>query len=207
MKFFRPWFFQKYFYPDVIYRVRTNEKILYLTFDDGPGPGSTKILLSILEKYGIKSMFFCSGKKVEKYGYLVKLIKDQGHLIGNHGYNHLNGWLTPTKEYIKDIITASKLTPDKIFRPPYGRLRWGQYKRLRKTFRLVFWDLMPYDFDKSFGGASSLRILKSKIRPGSIIVLHDTSSSSCNKILEDFIIYALKSGYGFELLSKESLCF
>jgi len=200
MRLFRPGFFAGWLYSEAIFRIRTNEKVLYLTFDDGPDPLSTIHLLDILEKHDIRALFFCDGRAAEKFPDLINQIRNRGHLIGNHGYNHLDGWRTDFKRYLNDVIRASDFTSDIIFRPPYGRLSVKQKKRLLKSYKIVFWDIMPYDFDISFGRENSLRILKNKIRPGSIIVLHDTLSSSANKIIGEFITFAVSSGYRFELM-------
>ena len=186
-------------YPEAIFRIKTTGKVLCLTFDDGPDPVSTPELLDILGKYQIRAIFFCSGSAAEKYPVLMNEMRNAGHLIGNHGYGHLNGWRTDSAEYISDVIKASFLTSDKIFRPPFGRLSIKQKKRLPESYKIIFWDIMAYDFDITFGSDKSLRILKNKIRPGSIIVLHDTASSCANAILEEFLTHSLKEGYIFEL--------
>lgn len=201
MRLFRPGFLTGWLYPEAIFRIRTTEKVLYLTFDDGPDPVSTPRLLDILKTSNIKALFFCHGMAAEKFPDLMYLIRKEGHLIGNHGYSHFDGWHTDSDKYINDIIRASGITSDKIFRPPFGRLSLKQKKILMKSYKLVFWDLMPYDFEKSFGSVKSLRMLKNKIRPGSIVVLHDTASSCANKILSDFITFAVESGYRFELIN------
>jgi len=199
MRLFRPCFIAGWLYPDAIFRIRTTEKILCLTFDDGPDPDSTPQLLDILNKYEIKALFFCNGRASEKYPDLIKEMISKGHIIGNHGYNHLNGWITSLNRYVADIMLPASHTSSGLFRPPYGRLRFDQYRKLRKTHKIVFWDIMPYDFDTSFGSENSMRILKSKIRPGSIIVLHDTSHSSANTILDEFLTFSVSSGYRFEI--------
>jgi peptidoglycan-N-acetylglucosamine deacetylase len=201
MRLFRPGFLKGWLYPEAIFRIRTTEKVLYLTFDDGPDPVSTPRLLDILKTYNIKVLFFCDGRAAEKFPDLMNQIRKEGHLIGNHGYSHFDGWHTDSVKYINDIIRASDITSDKIFRPPFGRLSVKQKKRLLKSYKIVYWDLMPYDFDKSFGSRKSLRMLKDKIRSGSIIVLHDTASSSANTIIDEFITYAVNSGYRFELIN------
>lgn len=200
MRLFRPVFISGWLYPEALFRIRTTEKVLYLTFDDGPDPVSTPRLLDILKTYDIKALFFCDGRAAEKFPDLVNQIRTEGHLIGNHGYSHFDGWHTDTDKYINDITRASDFTSDKIFRPPYGRLSVMQKKRLLKSYKLVFWDLMPYDFDKTFGRGKSIRTLKNKIRPGSIIVLHDKESSCANEIIGEFVTFAVSSGYRFELL-------
>jgi peptidoglycan-N-acetylglucosamine deacetylase len=199
MRLFRPPYIAACLYPEAVFRIKTTEKVLYLTFDDGPDPESTPRLLEILHKHNIKSIFFCNGKDAEKFPEHINHIKSAGHLIGNHGYNHLNGWITPDEYYYSDTYTAAGFTSDKFFRPPYGRIKIRQFKKLNEIYRIFFWDLMPYDFDNSFGAENSLRILKTKIRPGSVIVLHDRSTSCANEILEVFILFALEQGYSFEL--------
>jgi Predicted xylanase/chitin deacetylase len=200
MRLFRPGFLAGCLYPEAIFRIKTTEKILYLTFDDGPDPVSTPQLIDILKSYDIKALFFCDGRKAEKYPDLMNQIRDRGHLIGNHGYNHFDGWRTETVKYINDVTKASYLTSDKIFRPPFGRLSKKQKKRLQDSYKIIFWDIMAYDFDVTFGNEKSLRLLKDKIRPGSIIVLHDTVSSCCNKIIGEFLTFTVNSGYRFELI-------
>jgi peptidoglycan/xylan/chitin deacetylase (PgdA/CDA1 family) len=204
MRLFRLCFFERLLYPGAIFRVKTTEKILYLTFDDGPDPDSTHQLLRLLIQYNIKAQFFCSGSASLKYPGLVSNIKDSGHVIGNHGFKHLDGWKTSQKEYYEDVSKAAQYTSGKLFRPPYGRLRFSQYRKLKKNYKIIFWDLMPYDFDKSFGAEKTLHILKKKIRPGSVIVLHDTSHSNANIILDDFITFSLNEGYRFELIQMST---
>lgn len=199
MRLFRPGIIAGYLYPEAIFRIKTTEKILYLTFDDGPDPLSTLNILDLLDKHTVKAVFFCCGKEAEKYPYLISEIKDRGHHIGNHSYNHPDGWRTSLQKYVADVSTAAKHTSSDLFRPPYGRLRLNQYRKLRKEYKIVFWDIMAYDFDTSFGSENSLQILKKKIRPGSIVVLHDKVSGYSIKILQEFLSYAANSGYRFEL--------
>lgn len=203
MRLFRPSFLAGFLYSGAIFRLKTTERILFLTFDDGPDPISTVQLLDILRTYRIPAVFFCNGAAAEKYPELIGLIRQDGHLTGNHGYNHPDGWKTNSIAYQEDVKKASYFTSNKIFRPPYGRLTLKQ-RKLLKSYKIVLWDLMPYDFDPSFGRENCLRVLKNKIRPGSIIVLHDKVSSCANAILEDFIMFALREGYQFKLPEFES---
>jgi peptidoglycan-N-acetylglucosamine deacetylase len=199
MRFFRPLLFQILLYPEAVFRIKTTEKILCLTFDDGPDPLSTEILISILGKYNIKALFFCEGRKAQKYTELINLLKSAGHIIGNHGYNHPDGLFVSDRKYIEDVKLASGITSEKLFRPPYGRMRIGQYLKLRKDYRIIMWDLMPYDFDTKFGSGRTLETLKKKIRPGSIIVLHDKTNGNKLEYIEDFFLFAMAEGYRFDL--------
>lgn len=199
MRLFRPCFFAGWLYPDAVFRIKTKEKVLWLTFDDGPDPLSTPVILNILRKHEVKALFFCNGSSAEKHPDLTELIKSAGHIIGNHGYSHLDGWKTSTSEFIEDVERSSALTSSVLFRPPYGRLRITQYLRLRKKYKIIFWDIMPYDFDVSFGTDKSMQILIEKLRPGSVIVLHDRPESTLTKNLEYFISTAFEKGYAFDL--------
>lgn len=201
MWLFRPGLLARCLYPEAIFRIKTTEKVLYLTFDDGPDQYSTPLLLDILDRHGVKALFFCDGRAAEKYPDLMDKIRNKGHMIGNHGYSHLNGWRTGSDKYINDVTRASNFTSGKVFRPPYGGLSLKQKKILLKSFKIFFWDIMPYDFDISFGTLNSLRILKNKIRAGSIIILHDSVSSCANKIIGEFVTYSVSEGYRFELIN------
>jgi peptidoglycan/xylan/chitin deacetylase (PgdA/CDA1 family) len=182
-----------------MFRISEGEKTLCLTFDDGPDPDSTLKILNILEKHEVKAVFFCNGRAAEQYPDIVNAIKSEGHIVGNHGYEHINGWKSSVDEYLENVVAAVPFTSDFLFRPPYGKLRLGQYYKLKPSFKIMFWDIMPYDFDESFGAENSLRILKKKIRPGSVIVLHDSPRSFAGAILSDFIIHSHTEGYKFVL--------
>jgi peptidoglycan/xylan/chitin deacetylase (PgdA/CDA1 family) len=199
MRLLRPVFLAKLFFPEAQFRIATEDKIACLTFDDGPDPDSTPLVLSILQSYGVKSVFFCTGREAEKYPQLVRMINSGGHMTGNHGYSHPDGWKTPVEEYVRDIARADQFTSSSLFRPPYGHLRPGQYRVLRKKYRIVFWDLMAYEFDLSFGKEKALDVLKFNLRPGSLIVLHDSKKYDVAGILSEFIPFALNSGYSFTL--------
>jgi peptidoglycan/xylan/chitin deacetylase (PgdA/CDA1 family) len=201
MRFFRPGFLAG-LYPEAKFRIKTTEKILYLTFDDGPDPQSTPFLLEILKKHSIRVLFFCIGENAEEHPELINQILNDSHEIGNHTYNHADGWRTNSVKYIDDVIRASKSTSSLIFRPPFGRIRPKQYRILKRQFLIVFWDLMAYDFDSTFNAENSLNLLKTKIRPGSIIVLHDTSSSTARFLLDEFLTFATEQGFRFEMMSQ-----
>ncbi len=198
MRFFRPWIIVRWLYSDALFRIKTNDKVFCLTFDDGPDPESTPGLLDLLDSYKVRVLFFCSGRAAERYPHLMDEIRKRGHLIGNHGYNHPDGWKTSSGKYFDDIISASELTSDKFFRPPYCHMTLKQYRHLRRSFRIILWDIMPYDFDSDLDPLKSLEILKRKLRPGSLIVLHDAPGSS-GEIARRFLEYASFGGYRYVL--------
>jgi peptidoglycan-N-acetylglucosamine deacetylase len=197
MRLFRPFALARLIYPQVLFRMPAGGKILCLTFDDGPCVGSTENILRILDSFDIKALFFCTGSAAENYPDLTGKIRSLGHVTGNHGYYHLNGLRTSLKEYRENVKAADGLTSARIFRPPYGKMTPRQYSALRNDYNIVLWDVMPYDFDPGFPASRSLETLKSHIRPGSVIVLHDSRDSSLHIYLEEFIRYSLSNGYRF----------
>lgn len=192
-------------YPEAVYRIKGMGKRLYLTFDDGPDPVSTPPILKILKARDVHATFFCTGSKVLASPSLFAGIAADGHTIGNHGFSHLNGLTTSVRSYCSDIFRGRDITCSNLFRPPYGRLRVRQYRILERTMRIVFWDLMPYDFDRKLSPDYSYKILSQKVRSGSVIVLHDTGSSSALIYLDRFIQKALEVGYSFGSVDDYSL--
>jgi peptidoglycan/xylan/chitin deacetylase (PgdA/CDA1 family) len=192
-------------YPDALFRISGADNRLFLTFDDGPDPESTPRVLDILKAHKVAATFFCTGSKVLASPMLFARIAAEGHTAGNHGYSHLNGFKTSVREYCSDIMKGREITCSSLFRPPYGQIRLRQYKILERTMRMVFWDVMPYDFDRRILPETSLSILMRKVRSGSLIVLHDTATSNALKFLDRFIISSLERGYGFGVLDDYSL--
>lgn len=192
-------------YPEAIYRIEGRGRKLFLTFDDGPDPVSTPVILNILRAHDVHATFFCSGRKVIATPGLFARIAAEGHAIGNHGFGHLNGLKTSVREYCADIFRGRDITCSNLFRPPYGRLRVRQFRILERSMRIVFWDIMPYDFDKRISPETSYKILKQRLRPGSVIVLHDTSTGSAPLFLDRFIDHALEEGWSFGSLDDNSI--
>ena len=192
--------FAKWFFPEAVFRINSHVRILFLTFDDGPDPEVTPVVINILSKYNVKAVFFCKGTNAEKYPGIVNTLKNNGHIIGNHGYQHLKGWATNSEQYVNNVIRAEQFSSDLLFRPPYGRITFKQYRLLKRKYKIIFWDLMPFDFDPNIKASECFRILKHNLRPGSVIVLHDNNRSSVVEYLDDFINYSINSGYKFELL-------
>lgn len=155
-------------------RLPSPEGNLFFTFDDGPNPGSTTILLNILKEYNAKATFFCLGKNVKKYPELFQEIINEGHTIGNHSYSHCNGLTTPFEKYINDTEIASTIVKSNIFRPPYGKLTLKQYLFLRKKYHIILWDIMTYDFKTETTPTEIIERITRNALPGSIIVFHDT---------------------------------
>ena len=199
LRFFRPFFLARILYPGALFRVKTIENVLYLTFDDGPDPDSTGRIMDTLGKYGIKAIFFCTGKSAQLYPEMVSLIRSEGHIVGNHGYLHLDGFKRTVNSYLLNAEASLMVTSGTLFRPPYGRMRLLQYRKLRKKFRIIMWDLMAYDFDRSFGSRRSLEMMKKKVRPGSIIVMHDHPQSTVHDFLDEFIQFCIANNFSFNI--------
>lgn len=158
--------------PGVFFSFPRERDSLFLTFDDGPDPDSTPLLLEMLAKHNAKATFFCLGKKVEKHPQLYDSILAGGHSTGNHTWSHLNGWTTSASKYIDDIELAGAVIGSKLFRPPYGRITPRQYFRLRDRYKIIMWTRQFADYNRSF---SPLKTNLRSFRRGSILVMHDSS--------------------------------
>lgn len=153
-------------------RVRTKRRVVYLTFDDGPDDGITEFVLNELKKYNAKATFFCVGACAEKHPYLLKRILDEGHVIGNHTYSHSHGFQVDSRDYIKDVELANNFLKTRLFRPPFGALKFGQFIRLFLKYRIVYWSLISGDSDlDDFEYKKSMKRLK-KTKKGDIVLFH-----------------------------------
>src|SRR5687768_15318854 len=112
-----PWWLQK-IYPSCVWKLPAANNEVYLTFDDGPHPDITPFVLDYLGRYEMKATFFCIGNNVRLYPGVFERIQAEGHAIGNHTYNHLNGWKTKDEVYFEDVIKAHELVKTDLFRPP-----------------------------------------------------------------------------------------
>lgn len=194
-------------YPQRLWRVNTREKILYLTFDDGPHPRITPFVLDLLQQYQAKASFFCIGQRVQQYPAVYERIIKEGHRVGNHTYTHVNGWKTSVDQYENDIRQASRLIDSNLFRPPYGRLRFSQARRVKTAMQqsdalIVMWDLLSGDFDTSLTGQDCFTLCKKYWRPGSVIVLHDSEKAwdRLQILLPALLEQASGEGYHFRVL-------
>jgi peptidoglycan-N-acetylglucosamine deacetylase len=171
-----PWWLRK-LYPSLTWSIPTEEKIVYLTFDDGPHPEITPFVLDLLAQYNMKATFFCIGKNVRKYPEVYKRILDEGHRTGNHTMGHLNGWKTGDAVYLNDVLVAKEFIDTKLFRPPYGRISSFQIQQLKPVFDIVMWDVISGDFDVNINGAKCVQNVALNTEPGSIVVFHDSEKA------------------------------
>ncbi|MFQ3579901.1 MAG: polysaccharide deacetylase family protein, partial [Bacteroidales bacterium] len=176
-KNFSPYTLARLLFPDLTWRLPIDENSVYITFDDGPIPQTTPWILDVLDKYDAKSTFFCVGENVKKYPKLFEEIIRRGHSVGNHTYNHLNGWKTDTKKYLENIELCEKIFHSTLFRPPYGKIRKNAAKILTQKYRIVMWDVLTRDYDVNRSGEECFEVVKNKTQKGSIIVFHDSVKS------------------------------
>ncbi len=200
---FRTFSLVRMLYPSLTWRIPTTQKVLYITFDDGPVPEVTPWVLDTLKAYNAKATFFCIGHNVEKHTKVYNAILTEGHAVGNHTFNHLKGWQTGTKRYLKNIDLCTEVVGTHLFRPPYGRITRTQVEGARRRgFKIFMWDVLSWDFERRISAQRSLRGILKAVRPGSIIVFHD--SIKAKEKLEYILPRALEAwqaeGYSFEVL-------
>lgn len=188
----------KKFFSKFIWDVPTSKNTVFLTFDDGPTPGVTDLVLDELDKYQAKASFFCIGERVKQYPDLFEQIKEKGHITANHTYSHLNGKKTPKEEYLENLRKCEEVFASKLFRPPYGRITKAQYDEVLKTHQIIMWDVLSGDFDASISKERCWKNVKEHTQEGSIVVFHDSEKAkekllyTLSKTLEYF------SNRGFE---------
>jgi peptidoglycan/xylan/chitin deacetylase (PgdA/CDA1 family) len=198
-----PPFIYKWFLRDAAFRVQTEEKKLYLTFDDGPVAEATPFVLEQLKKYNAKATFFCIGKNVQENHELYKQVLAEGHKTANHTFDHVNGWKTKTADYLTNTTKCAELVDSRLFRPPYGKITFSQYSNLKSNYSVVLWDVLSWDFNIETSSEKCLQNVLKNAKPGSIIVFHDSKKAFKNmsyalpRVLEHF----KERGYRFEALS------
>ncbi|MAJ13115.1 MAG: polysaccharide deacetylase family protein, partial [Flavobacteriales bacterium] len=177
----------------------TDQKKIWITFDDGPDEKVTPYLIDVLEKFDIKATFFIIGNQAKKYPELVKLIINNGHKIGNHSFSHLNGFSTNNNKYLEDVEQAKKYIDSDIFRPPYGKITPFQIKNLKKNFKIIMWDIMSWDFKENISSNKVYKNVINNVENGSIILFHNNLKSYNNlKNSLEIILEKLKDkGYQF----------
>ena len=188
----------------LVWKIPTKEKILYLSFDDGPHVAATPFVLDELKKYNAKATFFCLGKNVQSHPEIYQRILNEGHSTGNHTFNHLNAWHVKHEEYINDVKHAEQFIQSKLFRPPYGRMYPRLSKKMRTQFgyKIIMWHVLSGDFDESIAPEKCLNNVLNKAQKGSIIVFHDSSKAykSLQFALPNVLKIFTEKGYVFKSL-------
>lgn len=176
----QPRSFLKLIYPKAVWKINTSEKIIYLTFDDGPISGLTEWVLDELKKYDAKATFFCVGANILKNPTIFKRIILEGHRVANHTMFHPKGFKTKNLDYLKEVNQCKELVKNDLFRPPYGQLKRSQYKALLdKGFKIIFWDVISYDYEKINEKACLNNVIRNT-KPGSIVLFHDNYKAEKN---------------------------
>lgn len=165
--------------PDLIWEIEDDNGV-FLTFDDGPTPGITEWILATLAKYNAKATFFVLGKNVELYPDLYQKILDAGHKVGNHTYSHQKGWGMPLERYLEDVDFAGDIIHSELFRPPYARVTPSQMRAVAKRYKIVMWDIVSRDYNRSLSREGCLRNVTKYLTAGSIVVFHDSEKSFKN---------------------------
>jgi len=203
----------KFFLRNWVWSMPSNEKIIYLTFDDGPTPEITNWTLNLLQEYNAKATFFCLGKNVEEHPSIYQKIIDQNHIVGNHTNNHLNGFITETSKYLKNIdFSENNLNTNrnfenqttKLFRPPYGKLNFSQSRKIRKKgYKIIMWDVLSADFDPDISSQQCLENVIGNAKNGSIIVFHDSvkAQEKLQFVLPKILGYYSEKGYSFKAIN------
>ncbi len=198
-------FWLQWLYPKLTWHKNRKEKCVYLTFDDGPIPVVTPFVLNTLKNFNAKATFFCIGENISNYPDIFSDILSAGHTVGNHTYNHLKGWKTSDAEYLMDIEKCGALINSNLFRPPYGRIRNSQIRKLismKPEIDIIMWDVLSGDFDTGITGEKCVHNVLDHVRNGSIVVFHDSQKAFPR--LEHalpVVIESLKSnGFTFKML-------
>lgn len=203
MNLFSAPFWIRAIYPKgLTWRVPTSKREVYLTFDDGPIPEVTPLVLSILKRYNVKATFFCVGENAQKYPEVFDLLIKDGHAIGNHTFHHVKAWRTEFNSYLAEVEQCNQIVKSNLFRPPHGQINRKIARKLRKDYRIIMWSALTGDYNKDLTGEQCLSNATKNTVPGSIIVFHDSikARERMEYALPLYIEYCLKRGYSFRIL-------
>lgn len=197
----QPAIYLRWIYSKALWRMDRHEKSVYLTFDDGPIPEATPFILDQLDRFGIKATFFMVGDNARKYPHLLEEVRQRGHRIGNHTFNHIGGLKWLSWKYLQNTEKANELLQTDLFRPPHGWMKPMQYARLCRHYRIVMWDLVTRDYSKWMTAEDVVNNVKRYTRNGSIITFHD-SLKSIDKLktaLPASLQWLKEQGYEFKV--------
>lgn len=197
-----PWWMRR-LVPGATWSMPKEGKKIYLSFDDGPHPDITPWVLDKLLQYQAKATFFCVGNNVVKYPEVYARILQEGHAVGNHTFQHLNGWKTKDNMYMEDVDKAAQYIDSTLFRPPYGKIGLFQRNLLRRkryNMQIVMWSVLSGDFDQRISGQQCLENIILTAKEGDIVVMHDSEKArerlefALPRVLE----YYYSRGYQFD---------
>ena len=195
-----PWFYRALF-PGVTWRMPAEPKCVYLTFDDGPIPEVTPWVLDTLDRFGVKATFFMVGDNVRKHPDIFRMVVDRGHRIGNHTFNHIQGWRYWTKNYLANVAKAEDYIPSNMDRPHHENMRIPQTLLLQRKYRVIMWDVVTRDYSPHMTPEGVLQVVKRYTRNGSVIVFHDSLKAERNMrvAMPQAIEWLLAQGYTFKV--------
>lgn len=202
MNFFRTPFFLPWLYPQLTWKIPTREKTIYLTFDDGPVPGPTEFVLETLKAKNAQATFFCIGDNVSKHPAIYNQLRAHSHALGNHTFNHVNGWNASSVQYKENVEQCQQIMGGTtLFRPPYGRIKRSQIKMLA-NYSIIMWDVLTYDYATSVSPEQCLKGSIAATRKGSIVVFHDSLKAENNMTfaLPRYIDHFASLGFSFKIL-------
>ena len=197
----------KSLYPKLLWDAGDNRRSIFVTFDDGPIPIVTPFVLNILKQYNAKATFFCIGDNVRKHPEIFEQLKNEGHAVGNHTFNHLNGWHTGDQIYLDNFLQADELIGSKLFRPPYGRIKRLQVKLLQQAkpgIKIVMWNVLSADFDATISPEKCLDNVIKNVKGGEIVLFHDSlkAKERMEYALPRALEYWQKKGFEFRGVSS-----
>jgi peptidoglycan-N-acetylglucosamine deacetylase len=200
-------FILKKLYPSLIWNNSRLEKKIYLTFDDGPIPEVTDFVLETLGEFGAMGTFFCVGDNIRKHPEVFQRVVTADHSVGNHTFNHLNGFKNSNENYFSNIQECDSYinnaeNKSNLFRPPYGRIRNSQIQVLKKNYKIIMWDVLSGDFDKSLAPDKCLKETIRCTKPGSIVVFHDSVKTydTIKYVLPRYLYHFRSLGFSFKRL-------
>jgi len=187
--------------------LQSEHREVYLTFDDGPTPVVTPWVLDRLDEAGARGTFFCLGRNVDKHPEIYNMILAGGHSVGNHSYSHLKGFRSSIRRYMEDINLASDMIDSKLFRPPYGRIFPGQVKAVLEQYDIIMWDVLSIDYNSGLSGDRVLQNVTRNVKPGSIIVFHDSDKAADNLYyaLPRTLDFLQEEGYSMKYIPSSGL--
>lgn len=193
------------FYSDYTWRVKRKDKVLFLTFDDGPVPEVTDWVLEQLHAYQARATFFLLGRQVQLFPELAHKIIDGGHCIGNHTFAHKDGWKTENKLYLRDFLQGHQAIKEYTgyhtvyFRPPFTRISRGQAQHIMRSHEIIMLDVMSGDFDENISAETCYQNIVQNAKSGSIVLLHDTKKAwpRLKEVLPRVLAHYDKLGYRF----------
>lgn len=204
MRLVKPSKIFRMFYPSLLWEMpKTGEKTIYLTFDDGPHPTITPLVLEILKRYDAKATFFCIGNNVRQFPATFELIKKEGHSVGCHTFNHENGWKTKTQDYVGSVSAANELIQSSLFRPPHGKIKRSELKKLQTSnseLQTVAWTVIAYDWDHALSPEDVYQNVIRNAGDGAIVAFHDSLKAYSNMIsaLPRVLEYYSQKGFVFK---------